>query len=152
LTLYEWLKGRSDRIYREHGVIASREDPVDQIGWVTFNPFDFELPRSEPWEEPSDYEPWPEAVEASPMELFKGINSWLDEMERKQQKRCAAAVSLNRLKEEKGDLEILSLAWFLWKGLEPPYHLAKKFPKALISDPAGSMAGHGPRVDFPFQD
>jgi hypothetical protein len=141
LTFYEWLKGRSDRIYREHGVIASREDPVDQITWVTYNPFDFELSISEPWEEPSDYEPWPEAVEASPMELFKGINSWLDDIQRKQQTRSGGPVSLNRLKEEKGDLEILGLAWFLWKGLAPPYHLAKKFAKALISDPANSVTG-----------
>jgi hypothetical protein len=122
-------------------VIASREDPVDQITWVTYNPFDFELSISEPWEEPSDYEPWPEAVEASPMELFKGINSWLDDIQRKQQTRSGGPVSLNRLKEEKGDLEILGLAWFLWKGLAPPYHLAKKFAKALISDPANSVTG-----------
>jgi hypothetical protein len=114
---------------------------MDQIGWVTYNPFDFELPRSEPWEVPSDYEPWPEAVEASPMELFKGINRWLDEIQRKQQKRSDSLVFLNRLKEEKGDLEILSLAWFLWKGLEPPYHLAKKFAKALIYDPANLVTG-----------
>ena len=141
MTFYEWLKGRSDRIYREDVVIASREDPVDQITWVTYNPFDFELPRSEPWEEPPDYEPWPEAVEASPMELFKGINSWLDDIQRKQQTRRGGPIFLNRLKEEKGDLEILGLAWFLWKGLAPPYHLAKKFAKALISDPANSVTG-----------
>jgi hypothetical protein len=114
---------------------------VDQITWVTYNPFDFELSISEPWEEPSDYEPWPEAVEASPMELFQGINSWLDDIQRKQQTRSGGPVSLNRLKEEKGDLEILGLAWFLWKGLAPPYHLAKKFAKALISDPANSVTG-----------
>jgi hypothetical protein len=143
MTFYQWLKGRGDRIYRKHGVIASREDPVDQIGWVTFNPFDSELPGSEPWEEPSDYEPWPEAVEASPVELFKGINNWLEGIQRKQQRRSAVAVALNRLKEETGDLEILSLAWFLWKGLEPPHHLAKKFVKALLSDPAESGVHDG---------